>query len=116
MSTPPLDTIDEVADGVDADADADADADMTAGVDRDVECPEDSERPGSSSSNDSSGDSPNTILVAAIERRPFSLSPVQVRFNGTEGPASKLLQRERPFSRCAFLLTWPSGRKTLKKP
>lgn len=39
------------------------------------------------------------ILVASIERRPFSLSPVTLRFNGTEVLATKFLRRERPLSR-----------------
>ena len=39
------------------------------------------------------------ILVASIERRPFSLSPITLRFNGAELLASKFLRRERPLSR-----------------
>ncbi|KAL5487489.1 hypothetical protein ACEPAI_5597 [Sanghuangporus weigelae] len=97
MSTP-LDTIDEVADGVDVDADR--------GV-----CSDDSGRSSGSGSDSEpasrSDSSNNTILVATIERRPFSLSPARVRFNGCEGSASKFLQRERPFSstRCFVSMT-----------
>ncbi|KAL5529876.1 hypothetical protein ACEPAF_6133 [Sanghuangporus sanghuang] len=85
----PLDTIDEVADGADVDADR-------------GECSDDSGRSSGSGSDSEpasrSDSSNNTILVATIERRPFSLSPSRLRFNGCEGPASKFLQRERPFS------------------
>ncbi|KAL5527949.1 hypothetical protein ACEPAG_6750 [Sanghuangporus baumii] len=94
----PLDTIDEVADGADVDADR-------------GECSDDSGRSSGSGSDSEpasrSDSSNNTVLVATIERRPFSLSPAQLRFNGCEGPASKFLQRERPFSstRCFVSMT-----------
>jgi hypothetical protein len=39
------------------------------------------------------------VCVATIERRPFSLAPVVLKFHGKEQVANKFLKREAPFSR-----------------